>query len=44
VLIAVAGLWLGLLGLAMATGLTLALRARAEIPDRYWRSLLGYPP
>lgn len=43
-LIAVAGLWLGLLGIAMATGLALALRSGTEIPDSYWRSLVGYPP
>ncbi|CAN3129232.1 hypothetical protein ACNUDN_14995 [Mycobacterium sp. smrl_JER01] len=42
-LIALAGLWLGLLGVAMATGLALALRANTEIPEHYWRSLLDYP-
>ena len=42
VVIALAGLWLGLLGIAMATGLTMIMRAGAEIPDDYWRSLLGY--
>lgn len=43
VLIALAGLWLGLLGLAMATGLAMVLRRNGEIDDDYWRSILGYP-
>jgi hypothetical protein len=43
VLIAVAGLWLGLLGVAMATGLAMVLRSNTEIPEDYWRSLLDYP-
>ncbi|AXK78287.1 MULTISPECIES: hypothetical protein [Mycobacteriaceae] len=43
VLIALAGLWLGLLGIAMATGLALALRRGAEIDEGYWRSVLDYP-
>ncbi|KWX65632.1 hypothetical protein [Mycobacterium sp. NAZ190054] len=43
VFIAAAGLWLGLLGVAMATGLALVLRSNTEIPDDYWRSLLDYP-
>lgn len=42
VVIALAGLWLGLLGIAMATGLTMIMRTGAEIPDDYWRSLLGH--
>jgi hypothetical protein len=41
--IALAGLWLGLLGVAMATGLAMMMRADVEIPDRYWQSLLNYP-
>jgi hypothetical protein len=41
VLIALAGLWLGLLGIAMAAGLAMVLRAGAEIPDDYWWSILG---
>ena len=41
VLIAVAGLWLGLLGIAMATGLAMVLRAGNEIPEDYWWSILG---
>jgi hypothetical protein len=41
VVIALAGLWLGLLGIAMATGLALILRAGGEIPEDYWRSMLG---
>jgi hypothetical protein len=44
VVIAVTGLWLGLLGMAMATGLALVLRANREIPEDYWRSIIDYPP
>jgi hypothetical protein len=40
VLIALAGLWLGILGIAMATGLAMVLRAGAEIPEDYWWSIL----
>jgi hypothetical protein len=40
VLIALAGLWLGLLGIAMATGLAMVLRTGAEIPEDYWWSIL----
>ncbi|WP_370499538.1 hypothetical protein NWT09_16170 [Mycolicibacterium sp. jd] len=43
VFIALAGLWLGLLGVAMATGLAVVLRSNAEIPEDYWRSILDYP-
>lgn len=42
VLIALAGLWLGLLGIAMATGLSLVLRHGGEIDEDYWRSILDY--
>lgn len=41
--IALAGLWLGVLGIAMATGLTMVLRSNAEIPEDYWRSIVDYP-
>jgi hypothetical protein len=41
VLIGVFGLWLGLLGIAMAAGLALTLRAGGEIPEDYWWSLIG---
>ena len=41
VVIALAGLWLGLLGVAMATGLALVMRSGAEVPDDYWRSIIG---
>ena len=41
VIIGVAGLWLGLLGVAMATGLAMVLRSNAEIPEDYWWSILG---
>jgi hypothetical protein len=40
VLIALAGLWLGILGIAMATGLAMVLRTGAEIPEDYWWSIL----
>jgi hypothetical protein len=40
--IALAGLWLGLLGLAMATGLAMVLRSNGEIGEDYWRSILDY--
>ena len=43
VLIALAGLWLGLLGIAMATGLAMVLRSGGEVPEDYWRSILDYP-
>jgi hypothetical protein len=42
VIIGLAGLWLGLLGVAMATGLALVLRAGGEIPEDYWRSIIDY--
>jgi hypothetical protein len=41
--IALTGLWLGLLGVAMATGLALVLRSNREIPEDYWRSIIDYP-
>lgn len=42
--IALAGLWLGLLGIAMAVGLGMVLRSGAELPERYWRSVFDdYP-
>lgn len=40
--IALAGLWLALLGIAMAVGLARVLRAGAEIPEDYWRTLVHY--
>ena len=43
VVIAVTGLWLGLLGVAMATGLAMVLRSGQELSDDYWQSLLDYP-
>src|SRR3954451_12221686 len=43
VVIGLAGLWLGLLGIAMATGLAMVLRTGAEIPEGYWRSIIDYP-
>lgn len=44
VIIGLVGLWLGLLGLAMAIGLAMVLRSNAEIPQDYWRSLLDHRP
>jgi hypothetical protein len=41
VLIGLFGLWLGLLGIAMATGLAMVLRAGGEIPEDYWWKLIG---
>lgn len=41
--IALAGLWLGLLGIAMAVGLAMVLRSNTEIPEDYWRSVIDYP-
>jgi hypothetical protein len=43
VFIGLVGLWLGLLGIAMATGLAMVLRTGAEIPEDYWRSIIDYP-
>ena len=43
VIIGLAGLWLGLLGIAMATGLAMVLRTGLEIPEDYWRSIIDYP-
>jgi hypothetical protein len=40
--IAVAGLWLGLLGIAMAIGLARILRSGAQVPEDYWRTLVNY--
>ena len=40
--IGLAGLWLGLLGIAMAAGLARVLRSGTEIPEDYWRSLVNY--
>jgi hypothetical protein len=40
--IALAGLWLGLLGIAIAVGLARILRSGGEIPEDYWRSLVHY--
>ncbi|OBF80426.1 hypothetical protein A5791_08495 [Mycobacterium sp. 852002-51163_SCH5372311] len=41
-MIALAGLWLGLLGIAMVAGLARVLRSGAEIPEDYWRTLVNY--
>jgi hypothetical protein len=42
-IIGLTGLWLGLLGVAMATGLAMVLRSNTEIPEEYWRSVINYP-
>lgn len=41
--IALAGLWLGLLGIAMAAGLSIVLRSNIELGEDYWRSIIEYP-
>ena len=41
-IIGLAGLLLGLLGVAMAVGLARILRSGAEIPEDYWRTLVNY--
>lgn len=41
-LIGLAGLWLGLLGIAMAVGLARIMRSGNEIPEDYWRTLVNY--
>jgi hypothetical protein len=43
VVIALAGLWLGLLGIAMAVGLAMVLKSGQEIDEGYWRSIIDYP-
>ncbi|KRE30064.1 hypothetical protein ASG82_25060 [Mycobacterium sp. Soil538] len=43
VVIGLTGLWLGLLGVAMATGLAMVLRSGGEIGEDYWRSIIDYP-
>ena len=40
--IALTGLWLGLLGIAMAVGLGRILRSGGKIPEEYWRTLVHY--
>jgi hypothetical protein len=41
--IAISGLWLGVLGIAMATGLAMVLKSGQEIGEDYWRSIIDYP-
>lgn len=41
-LIGLAGLWLGLLGIAMAVGLARVMRSGSAIPEDYWRTLVNY--
>ena len=42
VVVGLFGLWLGLLGVAMATGLAMIMRSNTEIPEDYWRSIVNY--
>jgi hypothetical protein len=42
VIIGLAGLWLGLLGVAMAAGLAMVLRSNTEIPEDYWWSIIDH--
>lgn len=42
VVVGLFGLWLGVLGVAMATGLAMIMRSNAEIPEDYWRSIVNY--
>lgn len=42
--IALAGLWLGLLGVGMAVGLGHVLRAGDELPHDFWASIIEMPP
>ncbi|KAA0017365.1 hypothetical protein [Antrihabitans cavernicola] len=37
-------LWLGLLGVFMAIGLTLSMARGVEFPDRWWETMLKYDP
>ena len=41
-IIGLTGLWLGLLGVAMAAGLARVLRSGGEISGDYWRTLVNY--
>ena len=41
-IIGLTGLWLGLLGFAMAVGMARILRSGTEIPEEYWRKLVNY--
>ncbi len=42
VVVGLFGLWLGLLGVAMATGLAIVMRSNTEIPEDYWRSIVNF--
>jgi hypothetical protein len=42
VVIGLAGAWLAVLGIAMATGLAVVLRSGAQLPEDYWRSVLDF--
>ncbi|WP_445165308.1 hypothetical protein ACTXG7_15390 [Mycolicibacterium sp. Dal123E01] len=42
VIVGLFGLWLGMLGIAMATGLAMVMRSNTEIPEDYWRSIVNY--
>lgn len=36
------GLWLGLLGIAMATGLAVVMRSNTATPEECWRSIIDF--
>ena len=40
VLVSLFGLWLGLLGIAMATGFAIVMRSNGQISDEYWAKAL----
>ncbi|NDK88772.1 hypothetical protein GYA93_04135 [Gordonia desulfuricans] len=40
VVIAGVGLWLGLLGVAMATGLSILLRRGGQLPETFWKEIV----
>lgn len=41
--VGLAGLWLGLLGIAMAVGLAMAMHSNTDISEDFWRSTVNYP-
>lgn len=40
VIVSLFGLWLGLLGIAMATGFAIVMRSNGQISDEYWAKAL----
>lgn len=43
IVIAVTGLWLGILGIAMAIGLAIVLRRGQQLPNSFWRVIVNDP-